>query len=79
MVNLCKNEQIFHLLLGQTAFQLSLPIEEVSVPSPVPSRKKLRNAGELVLIMLVSKEVVAAGAWVSRSPTSCTQNLFLKS
>ena len=44
-----------------------------------PKLQKTRKVGELVLIMLVSKEVVAAGAWVSRSPTSCTQNLFPKS
>ena len=29
--------------------------------------------GEPILIMLVSKETVAAGAWASRSPTSYTQ------
>ena len=40
---------------------------------------KARSAGESVLITLVGKEAVAAGAWVSRSPTSCTQNLFPKS
>jgi len=30
---------------------------------------KARSAGETVLITMVSKEVVAAGAWVSRSHT----------
>jgi len=35
---------------------------------------KTRSAGESIVITLVSKEVIAAGAWVSHSPTSCTQN-----
>ena len=40
---------------------------------------KTWGMGETILITLVSEEAVAAGAWVSRSPTSCTQNRFLKS
>jgi len=41
---------------------------------PIVQVAKTRSAGESILIMLVSKEVVATGAWVSRSPTNCTQN-----
>ena len=38
---------------------------------------KAQSAGEPILIMLVSKETVAVEAWVSHSPTSYTQELFL--
>ena len=34
---------------------------------------KTKSVGESILITLVSKEVIAAGAWVSHSPTSYTQ------
>ena len=37
-----------------------------------------RSVGEPILIMPVSKEAVAAGAWASRSPTSYAQILFLE-
>ena len=40
---------------------------------------KTWGTGEMILIMLVSEEAVAAGAWVSRSPTSYTHNRFPKS
>ena len=59
------NEQIFIFCLWQTTFQLPLFVEEVLVPSDPShgsSLQKPRSAGELILIMLVSKEVVAAGA-----------------
>ena len=38
---------------------------------------KAQSAGEPILITLVSKEIVAIGVWVSRGPTSYTQELFL--
>ena len=40
---------------------------------------KTWGTGGTILITLVSEEAVAAGAWVSRSPTSYTQSLFPKS
>ena len=47
-------------------------------PFPFVKAIKAWSAGEPVLITLVSKGAVAAGALVSRSPTSYTQSLFLK-
>ena len=51
------------ILLQQTAFQLSPPYRRVwRVPTLfVVKAIKARSAGEPVLIMLVSKDVVAAG------------------
>ena len=39
---------------------------------------KAQSMSEPILIMLVSKETIAVEAWVSRSPTCYTQELFLK-
>ena len=38
--------------------------------------QKTGSAGKPILIMPMRKEVVAAGAWASRSPTSYAQILF---
>ena len=46
---------------------------------PIVKVVKTQRAGEPILITLVSKETVAAGAWASHSPTSYTQSLFPKS
>ena len=60
---------------------LPLFVKEVQclLTLPVVKVAKARSAGELILIMLVSKETIATGAWVSRSPSSYTQSLFPKS
>ena len=46
---------------------------------PIVKVAKTQSAGEPILITLVRKEAIAAGAWVSCSPTSYTQILFPKS
>ena len=60
---------------------LPLFVKEVQclLTLPVAKVAKSSECGEPILIMLVSKEALAAGAWVSRSPTSYTQILFPKS
>ena len=60
---------------------LPLFVKEVQCLPTLPIVKvmKTQSVGEPILITLVSKETIAAGAWVSRGPSSYTQSLFSKS
>ena len=73
----------FSTFVTANRFSALLPlfVEEVwCLPTlPIVKVTKTQSVGEPILITLVSKEAVAAGAWVSRSPTSYTPILFPKS
>ena len=73
----------FSTFVMANSFSALLPIfvKEVwcLLTLPIVKVVKTWSAGETILITLMSKEAVAAGAWVSRSPTSYTQILFPKS
>ena len=73
----------FSTFVTANSFSTLLPlfVKEVwGLPTlPIDRVAKTRSADEPILITLVSKEVIAARAWVSHSPTSYTQILFPKS
>ena len=80
---ICAKMIKFSSFVTANSFLAFLPLfvkEAWCLPTlPIVKVTKAWSAGEPILITLVSKETVAAGAWVSHSPTSCTQNLFPKS
>ena len=73
----------FSTFITANSFLAFLPLfvkEAWCLPTlPIVKVMKTRSAGEPIIIILVSKEAVAVGAWVSRSPTSYTPILFPKS
>ena len=65
-------------VMANSLFSFLSLLKRFRCPPTLPMAQvvKAKSAAEIVLITLVSKEVVAAGPWVSHIPTSCTQTLF---
>ena len=59
-----------------TAEERWLPGNEDAPSPPEGYIMSFAHFHEPILIMLLSKETIAIGAWVSCSPTSYTQELF---